>query len=243
MIPASAIMLPVFGDPSAKFEAAKFTWLGSMNKEAASCGIWHTAGVENFDEMFQKEVIFGASGAGGITVQHAMVLKNLLGTKAKIISGYQGTKDVNMAMMRGEVHASCGLFVSTLQTQWRDDWRDGRLKILIQLGSENHPAYKDAPNIFNYAKSDEDRQVLQLIFGQLDLGRPLLGPPGVPAAQTEVLRTALIATLKDPQFLAEAEKAQMEISPATAAEVDKLLAEFTSFPPSVVAKAKHAMGE
>jgi len=242
MIASSAVLTPLFGDEAAKFDPKQFTWLGSMNDDVSSCGVWFTTGVTRFEDMMTKEVVFGASGPAAITAAHVQVLKNLIGANAKLILGYTGTKDVSLAMQRGEVGGSCGLTVSSLKTQWRDEWGGGKLKILIQMGSRDHPDLKDVPNIYKYAKSDEDTKVLHLIFDQSILGRPLLAPPGLPPDRAKALRDALIATLKDPQFLADAEKAQMEILPATAAEIDKLLADFYAYPPAIIQKAKQVQG-
>jgi tripartite-type tricarboxylate transporter receptor subunit TctC len=242
MIASSALMTPLFGDAAAKFDPTKFTWIGSMNDDVSSCGVWYSTGVARFEDMYDKEVVFGASGPAAITAQHALVLKNLLGAKAKLILGYTGTKDVNLAMQRGEVGGSCGLTVSSLKTQWRDEWHDGKLKVLIQMGSHDHPELKDVPNIFKYGKSDDDEKVLHLIFDQSVLGRPLLAPPAIPADRAEALRAGLLATLKDPLFLADAEKAQMEINPATADQVTALLKQFYAYPPAIIEKAKQVQG-
>jgi tripartite-type tricarboxylate transporter receptor subunit TctC len=239
---APVIMLPIFGDAAAKFDPQKFTWIGSMNKDQSSCGVWHTSKVTSFDDLFQREVTFGASGTGGMLAQHPFVFRNLLGAKAKVIIGYKGSNEVNIAMERGEVDGACALFVSTLETRWRDDWKSGRLKVIIQMGTEDHPAFGDAPNIFRYAKTDEDRQILTLIFGQGLMGRPILAPPGIPPDRRDALRKAMFDTLKDPAFRAEADKLRMEINPATAAEVEKLLADFAAYPPDLIAKAKAAIG-
>jgi tripartite-type tricarboxylate transporter receptor subunit TctC len=240
---APVIMLPVFGDPAAKFDPQKFTWIGSMNKDQSSCGVWHTSKVQSFDDLFRREVTFGASGTGGMLAQHPFVFRNLLGAKAKVIIGYKGSSEVNIAMERGEVDGACALFVSTLETRWKNDWTSGRLKIIIQMGTaENHPAFGAAPNILSYAKTDEDRQVMQLIFGQSVMGRPILAPPGIPADRRDALRKAMFDTFKDPAFMEEAAKLRMEINPATAAEVETLLARFASYPPGVIARAKAAIG-
>jgi len=242
MIASSALLTPLFGDDAAKFDPRKYTWLGSMNDDVSSCGVWHTTGVTRFEYLMTKEVAFGASGPAAITAAHAQVLKNLLGAKVKVIMGYTGTKDVNLAMQRGELGGSCGLTVSSLKTQWRDEWHNGDLKIIIQMGSRDHPDLKGVPSIYSFAKSEEDKKVLHLIFDQSILCRPVLAPPGVPADRAKALRDGLIATLKDPQFLADAEKAQMEILPATAGEIDKLLADFYSYPPAIIEKAKQVQG-
>jgi tripartite-type tricarboxylate transporter receptor subunit TctC len=241
MIQAPVIMLPVFGDHAARFEPGKFTWIGSMNKDTSSCGVWHTAKVKRFDDLFKTEATFGASGTGGMLAQHPYAFRNLLGAKAKVIIGYKGSNDVNLAMERGEVDGSCALFVSTLETRWHDDWKSGRLKIIIQLGTENHPAFGDAPNIFSYAKTDEQRQIFQLIFGQSIMGRPLLAPPSIPADRRDALRKAMLDTIKDPAFIEEARKLRIETNPATAPEIEKLLQDFAGYPPEIIAKASAAM--
>jgi tripartite-type tricarboxylate transporter receptor subunit TctC len=238
---APVIMMAVFGDTSAQFEPAKFTWLGSMNKDLSSCGVWHTSKIGSFDDLFKREVTFGASGTGGMLAQHPFAMRNLLGAKAKAVLGYKGSNDVNLAMERGEVDGACALFVSTLETRWKDDWAAGRLKIIIQMGTENHPAFGDVPNIFSYAKTDEDKKVMQLVFGQGLMGRPLFAPPGIPADRRDALRKALFETLKDPAFLEEAGKLRMEVNPATATEVENLLTEFAAYPSNVIAKAKSAI--
>jgi hypothetical protein len=135
------------------------------------------------------------------------------------------------------------LFLSALQSHWRDDWDSGRIKPLIQLGLKDHPAYKDAPNVFSYAKDDGDRQVLRLIFGPLALGRPLLAPPEIPKHQADILRNAVMSALKHPDLLKDATKAQIDINPATAAEAEEIIRDLSATPPDVVVKAKQAMGE
>ncbi len=173
--------------------------------------------------------------------QHPFAFRNLLGAKAKVILGYKGSNEVNLAMERGEVDGACALFVSTLETRYRDDWKSGRLKVIIQVGTEKHPAFGDAPNIFDYAKTDEDRRVFQLIFGQSIMGRPVFAPPGIPRDRRDALRQALMDTLHDPAFLEEAGKAQMEINPASAAEIEMMLQDFAAYPPALIAKAQRAI--
>lgn len=238
LIQAPVIMQGYFGDPAAQFDAQKFTWIGSLNKDLSSCGVWSTAGVSSFDDLFKREVSFGASGAGGMLAQHPLIFKNLLGAKAKVIMGYKGSNDVNLAMERSEVDGACAIFASTLKTRWRDDWKAGRLKIIIQVGPDNDPDFGDAPNIFSYAKNPEDRQLMQLLFGQSIMGRPILAPPNIPIDRRDALRKAMLATLRDPNFKAEADKLFMDFNPATGPEIEALLAEYKSYPAGIIDKAK-----
>jgi hypothetical protein len=116
------------------------------------------------------------------------------------------------------------------------------MKLFIQMGSRRSNVFGKIPSVFDYAKTDEDRAILQFHFGQLLLGRPLAGPPGVPADRLAALRTALFATMKDPQFLAEANKAGLDIDPVTPDQVMTLLKQFAAFSPNILVKAREAMG-
>jgi tripartite-type tricarboxylate transporter receptor subunit TctC len=242
MLAPSVILMPLFGDAAAKFDPRDLSWLGSMNNEVLSCGVWHTTGITRFEEMYQKEVIFGGSGPAGVTTQHPLVLKNLLGAKAKVITGYAGSKELNLAMQRGEVEGACGLSASSLKTQYREEWQDGRLRILIQMGSHDHPAFKGVPGIYKFARNDEEMQILHLLFDQSVIGRVVFAPPNIPRDRLEALRQAFTATLADKDFRADADKAQMEIDPASASDIESLLQRFFAYPHGIIEKAKAVAG-
>ena len=243
MFASSAAMEPLIGNKSALFDPTKFSWVGSMSQDVAYCGVWqHPGGATTFDEMLTKETIIGGGAPAAITYQHPMVLKNTLKANFKVISGYKGTRDINIAMQRGEVNGTCGMFASSVKAQFSAEVKDGRMKLFIQMGSKRSDEFGKIPSVFDYAKTDEDRQILQFHFDQLLLGRPLAGPPGIPADRLAVLRTALFATMKDPQFLAEANKAGLDIDPVGPDEVMELLKRFSAFSPAILVKAREAMG-
>ena len=222
MFASSAAMEPLIGNKAALFDATKFSWVGSMSQDVAYCGVWqHPGGATTFDEMLTKETIIGGGAPAAITYQHPMVLKNVLKANFKVIQGYKGTRDINIAMQRGEVNGTCGMFGSSVKAQFGAEVKDGRMKLFIQMGSKRSDEFGKIPSVFDYAKTDEDRAILQFHFGQLLLGRPLAGPPGIPADRLEALRDALFATMKDPQFLAEATKAGLDIDPVSPDEVDE----------------------
>jgi tripartite-type tricarboxylate transporter receptor subunit TctC len=178
MFAASAAMEPLLGNKSALFDAAKFSWIGSMSQDIAYCGVWQTPGAaKTFDEMMTKETIFGGGATSAITYQHPMVLKNVLGANIRIIGGYPGTREVNLAMHRGEVNGVCGLYVSTINATFHDEVNSGQLKPVIQMGNKRSNEYGNVPSVFDYAKNDLDRAVLDVHFKQLLLGRGLAGPP------------------------------------------------------------------
>jgi tripartite-type tricarboxylate transporter receptor subunit TctC len=226
MFAASAAMEPLLGNKSALFDATKFSWIGSMSQDIAYCGVWQTPGAaKTFDEMMTKETIFGGGATSAITYQHPMVLKNVLGANIRIIGGYPGTRDVNLAMHRGEVNGVCGLYVSTINATFHDEVKSGQLKPVIQMGNKRSNEYGNVPSVFDYAKNDLERAVL-----------------GMPADRLKALRDALVATMKDKDFLAEADKVGLEIDPASAEEVEQLLVRFAAYPPEVFRKAQEAIG-
>jgi tripartite-type tricarboxylate transporter receptor subunit TctC len=243
MVASSAIMEPLLGNKAALFDATKFSWIGSMSQDAAYCGMWTAPGVPTtFDEMLTREIIIGGGATAAITYQHPMVLKNVLHANFRVIPGYAGSRELNLAMHRGEVNGVCGLFGSSIRAQFGEDVDSGRLKLFIQMGSKISSQFGKVPSVFDYAKSDDDRAVLDVHFRQLLLGRPLAGPPGIPADRLNALRAGLLATMKDPEFLAEATKVGLDIDPASADEVESLLKHFAAFSPEVFRKAQEAIG-
>lgn len=243
MFASSAAMEPLLGNKAATFDSTKFGWIGSMSQEAAYCGVWQTpAAAASFDEMLTKEIIFGGGGAAAITFQHPMILKNILHANIRVIAGYPGTRDINLAMHRGEVNGTCGMFESSVKAQYIDDVKNGRLKLVIQMGSKRSDAFGLVPSVFDYAKTDEDRAVLELHFKQLLLGRPLAGPSGIPVERLKALREALVATMKNSEFRAEATKVGLDIDPASPEEVIELLKRFMAYSPEVFRKAQEAIG-
>jgi tripartite-type tricarboxylate transporter receptor subunit TctC len=243
MFASSAAMEPLLGNKAALFDATKFSWIGSMSQDVSFCGVWQTPGAaQSFDEMLTKETIFGGGAPAAITYQHPMVLKNVLRANIRVIQGYPGTRELNLAMHRGEVNGTCGMFSSSIKAQFNDDVASGRLKLVIQMGSRKSYEFGPIPSVFDYARNDEERAVLDVHFRQLLLGRPLAAPPGIPPDRLKALRDALTTTMKDPEFLADAGKAGLDIDPASAEEVDNLLKRFAAFPPEIFRKAQEAIG-
>jgi tripartite-type tricarboxylate transporter receptor subunit TctC len=189
-----------------------------------------------------RELIFGSAGPAAISHQHPLILKNILGAKIRVIAGYDGQKDVNLAMQRSEVHGACGLFVSSIKAQWLRDIKAGNLKLFVQMGPKTTDEYGPVPNIFDFVKSDEEHKVLELHFRQTVLGRPLAASPNLSKGRLASLRKAFEDTMRDPEFLADAQKVNLDIDPATGEEAQRLLGEFASYPKAVIDKAKAAIG-
>ena len=192
--------------------------------------------------MLTKQTIFGGGATAAITYQHPMVLKNTLHANIRVIPGYPGSRELNLAMHRGEVNGVCGLFASSIKAQYSDDVTSGQLKLVIQMGNKKSDEFGAIPSVFDYAKTDDERAVLDLHFRQLLLGRPIAAPPGLPADRLQALRQALRATMQDKDFLAEADKVGLDIDPASPQEVEQLLQHFAAFPPEIFRKAEEAIG-
>jgi tripartite-type tricarboxylate transporter receptor subunit TctC len=240
---ASTVMEPLLGNDLAKFDATKFGWIGSMNQDISFCGIWQKPGAAtSFHDMLSNETIFGSAGPASISFQHPLVLKNLLGANARVVTGYAGSREVNLAMQRGEVNGACGLFVSSIKSQFLKDVQESRLKLVIQMGPKTTDEFGKVPSVFDYVKTVDDRKVLELHFKQILLGRPLAAPPGMPAERLADLRAAFMDTMRDPDFLADAQRANIDIDPVTGEEVDQLLDQFSKYPKSVVDRAKAVIG-
>ncbi len=243
LVASSTLMEPLLGNDQAQFDASKYTWLGSMTKDIGHCGIRKGAGVASFDDWLKqkKELTFGSTGPAAITHQHPLIMKNVLGANVRVISGYQGTKDISLAVERGEVDGMCGLFVSSIKASYLNMVKAGDLILLIQMGSSRTEEFGKVPSVFDYAKSDRDRQVLEIHFDQLALARPIMAPPGVPQDRAAVLRKAFADAMKDPQLLADAKKVNIEIEPVSGAEVEKMLIKFADYPKAAIDAAKKAI--
>src|SRR5262245_21777277 len=231
---------PLMGNEAARFEAAKFTWIGNMEESIGICGVSKAAGIDKFDDMRTKETVIGGTATSGPLTKSALAVRNLLGVKMKVVSGYRGSADVKLAINRGEVHGICGIVMSTITSFWREDYETGNFRPIIQLSGRKQADLKDIPHIDDYAKSEDTRQVNALIFGTQALGRLYASSPGIPAARRGALRAALLATMKDPQFIADAVKTQIDISPMTGEEVEAFIASASTASPAVVNRVKQA---
>jgi tripartite-type tricarboxylate transporter receptor subunit TctC len=229
------------GGQGVRFDAGQFQWLGSTAPENEVILVWHTSGVHTFDDLKKREVILGGTGAGSGLVIIPRLMNALLGTRFKIVTGYKSSEDINIALQRGEVEARA-FSLSSIIAQ-RGDWlRDKKIRILAQVGAKRAHEIPDVPLVTELAKSDEDHQIFKLLSTSQALGRPYVAPPGVPADRLAILRKAFQATLRDKVFLAEAEKLQLDIDAISAEDITQLVRGTVNAPPTIIAKAKAAMG-
>ena len=216
-----------------RFDIAKLNWIGSVANEVGVVVASAAAPHKTARDLFDKELIVG--GHAGVDPELTPRLYNaVLGTKFKIILGYNGTADIALAMERNEVFGIGDWSWSSLKKQ-RPQWiRDNKIKLLMQSGLKNDPDLPNIPNALEFAKTDSDRKVLELFLTQKTVARPIIAPPGVPAERLAVLRTAFAALATDREFLADAEKSNLDVGPMSGEEVDKIVGLIASAPPDVV---------
>jgi len=227
---------PLLGAKNAKFDALKFTWLGTFNVEYTTCIAWHTAAVKTLQDAFVRELVVGAYGDGIATI-FAKAANKLAGTKFKIVTGYQGSPQILLALERGEVEGFCAIGWTYLKLRKSDWLAQNKINILFQMG-DKHPDIPEVPSIVDYARTPDDRKVFELLFAPQKMGRPIFAPPDIPPERARALRAAFEQTLKDPRFLAEAEKLGLEIQYVGGEDIAKLIAQIYATPPDIVARAK-----
>lgn len=235
-LPNGVSMDPLAGVAQARFKPLEMAWIGSIGKLQNVCATWHTSPVKTIAEARQRETIVAGAGATSNTAIMPRIINELLGTRFKVVAGYDPTGGLNMALERGEAEGICGLSWSTMKAS-RPHWiKDKLLNVIVQVGVDKLPDLPDVPSALDLVTDGASRQVLELILIRQEIGRPLVLPPGVPADRVAALRRAFEATLKDRAFLAEAERSGMEIEPLSGGEIEKMLAAAYSAPPSVVAR-------
>jgi len=233
----------VYGNPQARFDPAEFNWIGNIERASALCGVSRASGIRNFEDLRQseKEVVFGGSGATGplVTTVHAM--KNLLGANVRVISGYKGAVDVKAAILRGELQGVCSQYWSFVNTVWKDEFASGDFIPVLQHSGERLAELPDITHTNDLAKTDEERQLFNLVFNVAEMARNYAMPPGVPAERVSAMRKAFMDTMADPGFVAEAKKMNIELKPVPGEEVGEFWRKVAQTPQEIVEKAKKAL--
>jgi hypothetical protein len=218
-----------------RYEVEKFHWLGSLNSETAVTLAWHTAPHKTTKDLFDKELIVG--GITGVDPETTpRIYNSLIGTKFKIVTGYNSTAQIALAIERGEVQGIADWSWSSLKAV-RPNWlADKQITLLMQGALKSDPELGKLPNALDFIKNDADRKVMELHFTQKTAARPLVAPPEVPAERIALLRKAFEALAQDKEFLAEMDKAKMEFDFVTGAEIDKIVAQIASTPADIAAR-------
>jgi tripartite-type tricarboxylate transporter receptor subunit TctC len=235
------------GEPGIRFDAAQFNWLGNPIVDNLVTLSWSASGIATLDDVKTKGGLFCGSTGGGPTTVFPRVINQLLGMQIKVVTGYSGQTAVNIAMERGEVNCIGGTTWSSVKATMRPMLDARKLNMLVQWGATKDPeisayANRDVPLIQELGQSDLDRRVLLFIGSGAAFGRPLLAPPGIPRERVDILRQAFDRTMKDPEFLAEAARLNMDIKSLAGAELQKIATDVVQSRPEDLARAKELIG-
>jgi tripartite-type tricarboxylate transporter receptor subunit TctC len=228
---------PVIGSVATKYDARKFNWIGAPASETAVCLASKTTSFKTFDDVLAREMVTGAAGTG--TYDFPIVLNSLIGTRFKIVKGYNGSSALRLALERGEIEGFCGVGLTSVRTL---GLTDEKINILVQIAQRKSPVLPNVPIVTDYAKTEQDRQVMRLVFGWEVMERPVAAPPGVAPAIVQALREGFDQTMADPAFRADIAKASLAFGPMSGQEIAAFVDEVYQTPKAVAQKAAQLLG-
>jgi tripartite-type tricarboxylate transporter receptor subunit TctC len=219
-----------------KFDARKVKWIGSALRETHVALAWYKSPIRNFDDVFRRQ--FVVAGSGGTSNIYPMLMNAVLGTRFKLVAGYPGTAEGNLAMQRGEVDGNGGITWASVKATQGQELRDKNLRILVQYGLNKHKELPDVPWIFDYARNAPDRAALTLVLSTQEFGRPFMVAQGVPDNVVAILRNAFDETMKAADFREEATRRGLDLDPANGADIQGLVDAIYKTSPEVVTRVK-----
>ena len=231
---------PLLQPTGARFDPVKLNWLGSTNRETQVMYIWHTAHAQVLEDAQGREIVMGAQAPGSTQFDYPVLANKLFGFKFKVVTGYESTPKIHLAMESGEVHGTIANW-STLKAINSNWITEKKIRILAQWALQKSPELGDVPLFLDLARTEADRDALRLMLARLEYGRPFFLPPNVPTARIEALRRAFDATLKDPTYLAEAERLKVDVDPLSGEQVAALVEQVSRTPADIVARVRAAM--
>ncbi len=237
IIAGPAVLAPITGTPGARFDPTKITWVGTPTTDTHICVAYSAprVPVKALKDLYEKELIVGATGTGVGSYSYPKALNALLGMKFKIILGFPNSSAVFLAMERGEVDGICIQPTAVLDS--RPDWITGnKAVILFQGGAAPSPELKDVPFVNDLARTPQDRQAIEFLYAGLGLGRPFIAPPGMPADRMTMLRDAFSATMKDTAFIADAKRQKLDYAPEDGEHLDAYVKRIYATPKAIVEK-------
>jgi len=224
------------GQPNIEADPRRFNWLGGYSLPSRVCVNWHTSSVKTIDDLFAREMITAGGGATSSLSIMPTVLNHVLGTKFRIVEGYKGIRDAALAIERGEVEGVCMSYAQF--NDYQHLVRDGKLRILLHAEETPIPDIPQVPSIYAFAKTEEQRQLLRFVFASAEFGRPYVLPPEAPVDRVALLRKAFADLSQDPQMLAEAEKAKIDMTYLPPARLEELVAGLYRIPPDLIESVK-----
>jgi tripartite-type tricarboxylate transporter receptor subunit TctC len=237
------ILEPLIGSRKTGYDMSQFTFVGAVTKDVGVCMALKTTPFETIDDVRKQQMVVAGTGAGSETDTWPVILNEVLGTKFKLVTGYLGSQETIIAIERGEAHGRCVFSYSALKTAKPDWLRDKMINVLLLTARERHPDFPGVPTVVELVKKPDDRALVELLVGPGAMARPFAAPPGVPADKANALRRAFDATMKDPEFLAEAAKIHADVQPTTGEDVQKLVKQMYATPRPVVERAKKLLAK
>jgi tripartite-type tricarboxylate transporter receptor subunit TctC len=227
------------GTQGVRFKTAEFNWIGRIDSLINIVFLWHTLPVKTFADAQKMESKLSATGVGSTVFIYPNVTNHVLGTRFKLIMGYKGSNDAQLAVERGEAegHSTSWTAVKVAHPDWRPE---KKINIIVQYALTKHPELPEVPTVVELARNDEERQILRAVMNATELGTAFFTTPGAPADRVEALRRAFDATMKDPEFLAEAHKANLTVGPMRGEDLQKLVAEVAAINPDITEKVRAA---
>jgi len=237
------VLEPLTGTSASNFDATKFNWIGSGMTEFTVCALLGAPTVKTFADATKTPITLAGSGPGSDDDMISKMLIKLLGLKAKVVSGYPGGAEMQLAVERGEVDGRCGWSFTSIKLI-KPEWiTEKKLKFLASLSMERWPELPDTPSIMEIAQTDEQKSILKVAILSADLGRPFMAPPGVPADRVEALRAAFIKTIQDPEYVAEVTKRKETPTLVDGKRAEAIIKELFSTPPDLLKQAKAIVNE
>jgi tripartite-type tricarboxylate transporter receptor subunit TctC len=232
----------VLGGPG-EFDPVKLTWIGRIVSTATVSVVWHTAPVQTIEEAKHRELLMAGTVASNTSSFIPAALNDLIGTKIRVILGFRGSPDQALAMMRGEADSIGGMAWEAIQTNHQDWLTEKKIRILYAQGAHRIAGLPDDPALMDLAVDERSRQILRLLASGPDIGRTIVAEPGIPPERADALRRAFMATMQDPDFVAEIEKRHLAIEPLSGEEVQKMVASLVATPKELVDQAKRYVGQ
>jgi tripartite-type tricarboxylate transporter receptor subunit TctC len=214
-----------------------------MNTSTTVFIAWHTSGVKTLEDARKKEVVMGALSASGGNSVYPLLINAFLGTKFKVVLGYEGGNTIQLAMERGEVDGRAAVVWSGLKAGWPQWIAEKKIAVLLQTGLAKEKDLPDVPLLLDLAKNEEEKAIFRFVSSDSAIGFPVTAPPGIPADRLAALQKAFADTMKDPDFLKAATDRKLEIEPSSGEQVRKVVQDMISTPKDVIAKIKKGLAD
>lgn len=233
VIGGGTVLEPLLGNPQAKYDARQFTWIGGLSRDDFLCVVWHTVPINSIADVMKREIAVGSTGPGSRTQTYPQALNDLVGTKFKIVPGYPGGNEITLALQKGELDGYCGWAVGSIRQRAPQWLTDGTIKVLAQF-TLGKPALPSVPVATDLPQTQQGRQAIEILSADSVLAWPLMAPPGLPAERVNELRTAFDAMMQDPDVLADAKQAHLDVGPVSGTEMQALIERLYAAPVPVL---------